>query len=83
MGKGPRFSHGPGETLEPGPSAYKSVEAYKFTDSHRGKMKMPMAKRTSFVDVAAMKSLSPGPARHATSIAKLGLLSMSPSRKRL
>lgn len=88
--KSPRFDEKKFEKNDkPGPLTYKKGLAYDSAYSPRGKWKILQDKRISFVDVAARKSISPGPAKHAYSPDKLSKLAshskLSPfsSRKRL
>lgn len=87
--KSPRFDDKKFEKNDkPGPLTYKKGEAFDQAYSPRGKWKILQDKRISFVDVAAKKSISPGPAKHVGSpkhLDKLSHTKLSPfsSRKRL
>ena len=56
------------KTDDPAPTSYQTEQAYKSAYGFKGKMKIVTEKRTSFTDREAMKSLSPGPAKHHASI---------------
>ncbi len=71
---------------DPGPTSYEAESSFKFANTFRGKQAFDRTKRVSFCETQAKLNISPGPAKHTTSIKMLDKLSQSPlcsSRKRL
>lgn len=61
--------------LSPSPSTYEILEAYNFSKTPRGALKLGKDKRECFVDKIAALSVSPGPVKNASPIKTLNWLS--------
>ena len=67
----------------PSPASYKKEDGFETLNKFRGKMRIGTYKPKCFVDVAAKKNVSPGPAKHTTSEKALNRLATKTSSTRL